>query len=247
MKTVQSCILASCVFLLGGCFSGRPEDMAAFDKPYEKLVTMEEYVLEPPDQVTIISTKVSQIPSTGTTAGLTQTINPDGTISLEDIGRIKVAGMPPRQVAELLAERFAAFYRFESEYPVDVQVQNMSKHYYVVGQVLYPGAQLFDGRETTLSAVTKAVPNYLAWEEKIQVIRPAAGPNQRSRVFSMNFKKMAEHGDMRQNLLLQEGDIIYVPPTILASIGLTLQEIVGPMLSGTSAVTVMSGGTGGGS
>jgi len=45
---------------------------------------------------------------------------------------------------------------------------------------------------------------------------------------------MIEHGDMTGNVLLQEGDVIYVPPTILGSIGLTLQEIVGPLRGGAS-------------
>lgn len=226
---------------LSGCFSSKPDDIAAFDKPHEKFLSMDEYILEPPDQITIISSKVSQIPSTGTTPGLTQSINPDGTISLEDIGRIKVAGKTPREVAELLAERFSAYYQFTSDYPVDVQVNNLSKEYYVVGQVFNPGAQIWDGRETTLSAISKAVPNNLAWEEEIQVVRPAMGPNEQSKVFSLNFKRMAEHGDMSQNVLLREGDVIYVPPTILASIGLTLEEIFGPIFVGTSGINAVSG------
>ena len=224
-----------------GCFSGNPEDITAFVRPHEKIVTMDEYTLEPPDQITIISSKVDQIPSSGSLPGLTQTINPDGTISLEDIGRVQVAGKTPREVAELLAQRFSSLYRFDSAYPIDVQVNNQSKFYYVVGQVSRPGAQLFDGRETTLSAICKAIPTTLAWEEEIQIIRPATSSDQPSRVFGLNFKRMAEHGDMSQNVLLQEGDVIYVPPTILASIGLTLEEIVGPVLSGSSAASAVNG------
>lgn len=234
--------LAISLPMLSGCFfSNRPEDMAYFDKPYEKIVTMDEYILEPPDQITIISNKVDQIPSAGSYRGLTQVINPDGTITIEDVGPIFVAGKTPRQVAEILAEKFSAYYQFTSDFPIDVQVNNQSKFYYVVGQVARPGAQLFDGRESTLSAIAKAIPTNLAWEEEIQIIRPAAGPDDRSKVFSLNFKRMAEHGDMTQNLLLNEGDVIYVPPTIFASIGLTLDEILGPIFQGTSAAAAFGG------
>ena len=34
---------------------------------------------------------------------------------------------------------------------------------------------------------------------------------------------------MEQNVLLQEGDIIYVPPTVLGYIGLKFQEILYPI------------------
>ena len=229
--------------LFSGCFSSNPADMAAFTRPNEKLVTMDEYTLEPPDQVTIISNKVDQIPNAGSYRGLTQTVNPDGTISVEDIGPIFVAGKTPREVAKILAEKFSAYYKFTSDYPIDVQVNNQSKFYYVVGYVARPGAQLFDGRETTLSAICKAVPSILAWKSKIQVIRPAKTPEERSKVFSLNFVKMSENGDMSQNFLLNEGDVIYVPPTILASIGVTLEQLVGPVLSGSSAINAV-GGTG---
>ncbi len=95
-----------------------------------------------------------------------------------------------------------------------------------------PGAQIFSGRETTLTAISKAVPNVQAWEEQTQIIRPSANLTEDPKIFKLNFKRMIEHGDMTGNVLLQEGDVIYVPPTILASIGLTIQEIVGPLSGG---------------
>ena len=98
------------------------------------------------------------------------------------------------------------------------------------------GAQIYTGRETTLSAIAKAVPNVQAWEEQTQIIRPSLALTEKPKIFKLNFKRMIEHGDMSGNVLLQEGDIIYVPPTILASIGLTLQEIVGPLRGGASIV-----------
>jgi len=120
---------------------------------------------------------------------------------------------------------------------VDVRVaRNDSKYYYVIGMVTNPGAQIYTGRETTLSAISKAVPNVQAWEEETQVIRPSLALTEKPKIFKLDFKRMIEHGDMSGNVLLQEGDIIYVPPTILASIGLTLQEIVGPLRGGASIV-----------
>jgi protein involved in polysaccharide export with SLBB domain len=146
-----------------------------------------------------------------------------------------VAGKTPRQVADIISKKLSELYKFNSEYPVDVRVTNRSKYYYILGQVQRPGAQIFTGRETTLSAISKAIPNVRAWEQIIQVIRPTLSLEGDPKIFELNFERMIEHGDMSGNVLLQEGDVIYVPPTILGSIGLTLEEVLGPLFQAASA------------
>lgn len=244
MKTNQLCLytflIGIIVSLTSGCFSSRPEDIQGFQFPNETDVTTDEYILQPPDEVRVISTKIPLLTGSDASPGLTQVIKPDGTISIEDLGQIYVAGKSPRQVAEIIAQKLSTLYKLSGDYPVDVQVINLSKFYYVVGQVELPGAKPYTGRDTVLAAITRAVPNNLAWKEKIQVIRPAKDPKERSLVFNLDFKKMAEHGKMDQNVMLQEGDVIYVPPTILASIGLTVGEIVSPVLSAGTAATVFT-------
>ncbi len=228
------------LLFLSGCFSSRPEDIQAFQFPNESYVTMDEYILQPPDTVTLISTKIPLLTGSTTQPGLTQAIKPDGTISLEDVGQIQVAGKTPRQVAEIIAQKLSTLYKLSGDYPIDVQVVNNSKFFYVIGQVDRPGAQPYTGRDTLVAAIARAVPNNLAWKEKIQVIRPAKDPSERSMVFGLDFKKMAEQGRMDQNILLEDGDVIYVPPTILASIGLTVGEIVSPVLSAGSVARVFA-------
>lgn len=230
---------------LSGCFSSNPEDIKAFLRPDQAEVTMDTYVLHPPDVITIISSKIPEFSrgSSGSSIGLTQQIRPDGRISVESVGEIMVAGKTPRQVAQIISDKMSELYKLSSDYPVDVRVTNQSKWYYVLGQVNNPGAQIFTGRETTLSAIAKAVPNVRAWEEVTQVIRPSLALDEKPKIFALNFKRMIEHGDMSKNVLLQEGDIIYVPPTILGSIGLTIEEIVGPMFQAANATELISPGT----
>jgi hypothetical protein len=91
-----------------------------------------------------------------------------------------------------------------------------------------------------LSAISKAVPNVRAWEEVIQVIRPSLALDEEPKIFELNFKKMIEYGDMSGLVLLQEGDVIYVPPTILGSIGLVIEEIVGPLFQSATAAETIS-------
>jgi polysaccharide export outer membrane protein len=230
-------VVLAITVVLAGCFSANPENIEAFLRPDEAQVTADDYLFQPPDQIMVIGTKVPELRGTERTVGLTQTVRPDGYVSLETVGEVHVAGKTPRQVAEIISERLSKLYTFTSDYPVDVRVaRNESKYYYIIGMVANPGAQIYTGRETTLSAIAKAVPNVQAWEEQTQIIRPTLALTEKPKIFKLNFKRMIEHGDMSGNVLLQEGDIIYVPPTILASIGLTLQEIVGPLRGGASIV-----------
>ncbi len=222
---------------LAGCFSANPEDVKAFLRPDQADVTEDTYILQPPDGLTIMSSKIPELQrgAMGSSLGLTQTIRPDGKISIESVGEIMVAGKTPRQVADIISKKMQELYKLTSDYPVDVRVINRSKYYYILGQVNNAGAQIYTGRETTLSAIAKAIPNVRAWEQKIQVIRPCLNIEEGPKIFSLNFERMLEHGDMSGNVLLAEGDIIYVPPTILGSIGLTLEEIVGPLFQTAGA------------
>jgi hypothetical protein len=90
-----------------------------------------------------------------------------------------------------------------------------------------------------MSAISDARPNPMAWLGRIQVIRPSGDEKVKAKIFEVNFDRMAAHGELGKNVLLQEGDIIYVPPTILASVGKTVQEILAPITSTATTITVV--------
>ncbi|MCE5184534.1 MAG: polysaccharide biosynthesis/export family protein [Planctomycetaceae bacterium] len=241
MSTIKSLpgVALAALLALSGCFSANPADIEAFARPWQADVAMQEYILQPPDEVTVVASNIAELRGVSNQVGQSQVVRPDGMISFENIGEVQVAGKTPRQVAQLIAEKLSTLYRLQGEYPIDIRVTNMSKYYYVIGMVYNPGLKIFSGRESTLSAISRAVPTNLAWEEMVQVIRPAQQEGQVPKVFKLDFKKMTQHGVAYNDVLLQEGDVVYVPPTILASIGLTLQEIVGPVLQGGRAVQIV--------
>jgi polysaccharide biosynthesis/export protein len=230
------CVLA---VMLTGCFSANSEDLKVFTKPQDAQVTADSYILQPPDEVTVISTKVPELQGTTQTVGHTQTIRPDGYISFETMGEILVAGKTPREVAAIIAENMTKYYKFTTDNPIDVRVKNHSKYYYICGEIRNPGAQIYTGRETTLSALAKGVITTAAWEERIQIIRPSKEVGGKSKIFEMNLKKVVEQGQMTTNVLLEEGDILYVPPTILTSIGRTVGEVTQPIFQGAGAATTI--------
>jgi len=227
-KTTAYVAVLLAISLMAGCFSSNPEDIRAFVKPYEVDVTAENYVLQPPDEIEIHCTQVPEVHMQR------QRIRPDGKVSFETLGEIEVAGKAPDEVAAIIREKISATYilpgdNYEDNV-VDVRIAAYaSKVFHVLGQVARPGPRNYTGRYSLLTALSVAQPNQLAWEQRIQVIRPSGVESERPMIFEVNYAKMIAHGDTTLDVLLEEGDIVYVPPTILASIAMTIEEFIRPV------------------
>jgi protein involved in polysaccharide export with SLBB domain len=228
-------VLLVSLLTLSGCSSNK-KTMAEFVKPTELAVVSKNYILQPPDEVEIHCVKVPEINMQR------QQIRPDGTISFEGLGEIQAAGKTPKELTSLLYEKAVLLYALTGENPIDVRVATFkSRVYYVLGQVYLPGAKEATGRDTLQTAIAKAQPTNLAWLNNISVIRPSADKTVKPRIFKLKYEKMIAKGNTSKDVLLQEGDIIYVPPTILAGIGLKLGEFVGPIGQAFSTVNVVKG------
>ncbi len=216
--------LALIVFLLAGCNSSNQDDLKYFTKPAEIDVTSDSYVLHPPDEIEIRCSRVPEIHLTR------QFIRPDGKVTFEGLGAIHASGRTPQELADVMREKIMASYSLAGEHPIDVQVvAYRSKIYYVVGQVYASGPKIFTGRDTVLKAISAARPTNGASVRKIRVVRPPADGRADPRIFELDYKKMTADGDTSRNVLLEEGDIIVVPPTILATIGLTIDQLLRPV------------------
>ena len=235
-------ILATLLISAGltGCGGPIPDDIAAFLKPYEVNTTTNAYFLQPPDEVEIYCAKVPEIHQQK------QQIRPDGRISFPKLGEIEVAGKTPAMVAKDIEARVTKLYSLTGENPVDVRVARFnSQFYYVYGEVRRDGPMNYTGRDTVLHAVAMASPTYTAWKKRIKVIRPSAGvkidPESAisivdAKTFEINLEEMAQNGDASRNVLLQAGDIIYVPPTPLAKVSYVLAEFLKPIGQALSPV-----------
>jgi polysaccharide export outer membrane protein len=233
-QTIIVVILSVMTISLTGCFSSHPKDIEAFLKPYEVNVTTKSYVLQPPDEIEIHCSKVPEIHLQR------QQIRPDGKVSFESLGEIEAAGKTPEEVADILRSKVLELYTLAGDKPIDVRVvAYRSKVFYVLGEVERPGPKVYTGRDTAFSSIAAANPTVLAWNKRIQVIRPSSDKNVRPKVFELNFEKMMARGDASKDVLLQEGDIIYVPPTIFAAIGKTVQQVVTPISSTASTITII--------
>jgi polysaccharide export outer membrane protein len=223
-RTLVAAALLASTSLIAGCFSSNPEDIQAFVKPYEANVTAENYILQPPDEIEVHCSKAPEVNMQR------QRIRPDGMVSFEGIGEVEAAGKTPAQLASVLKERIAKLYAVVGDNPVDVRIAAYgSKVFYVMGQVLRPGPMNYTGRDSVLTALAASQPSPTAWKSRVQVIRPAPTEDVPPRIFEMNLNKAMVHGDTSKDVLLQEGDIVYVPPTILASVAMVLEEFISPI------------------
>jgi len=247
MKLITVGLWVLILAALSGCFSSHPADIQAFLKPQQTNVSAENYVLQPPDEVEIHCSKVPEIHMQR------QQIRPDGKISFETLGEIEAAGKTVEQAANTLRTKVLELYKLTDEKPIDVRIVTYrSKVYYVLGEVYVPGPKIYTGRDTVITAIAGAQLNPMAWKERIQIIRPSAETGVRPQIFEVNFDRMAAHGDTSKNVMLQEGDVIFVPPTVLSAIAMKIEEVVRPIGRAFSAVYIVNaagyggGGYGGG-
>ena len=238
-RAITLAILSLLTISMAGCFSSNPKDIEAFLMPANVSVTTRNYTLHPPDEIEIHCSKVPEIDMQR------QQIRPDGKISFEAVGELDVAGKTPAQVATALRAKILELYQIEGDNPIDVRVVAFrSKRYYVFGQVASPGAQAYSGRDTVIGAIALAgSPTVTAWVERIQVVRPSSNKDVKPKIFEFNFDRAAAHGDATKDVLLQEGDIIYVPPTILAAAAMKIEEFITPIARAFSGYYIMGGGT----
>jgi protein involved in polysaccharide export with SLBB domain len=231
---VVSLTVVSVVVGVGGCFSANDASLQAFRRPDQSQVSTDTYILQPPDYVEVFCADIPELNLQ------TQRIRPDGKISFEGVGELMAAGKTCEQLSQDIRQKVAGLYNLTGDRPIDVRVTlYFSKSYYVIGQVRAGGAKNYTGRDTVLNALAMAGPTNLAWLEQIQVIRPSSDPCVPAKVYRLNFDRMSAHGDNTRNMLLEEGDIIYVPPTVLAWVGLKLEELLGPIFRTYSTANVV--------
>ena len=202
-----------------GC-GERDVNMSAFIHDHEAQVSASDYRVQPPDSIEISAAAAPELD------GEVQFVRQDGKVSLRLVGEVEVAGLTPVEISRKLESLLAAYYR---DPKVSVRLGNaQSKKYYVFGQVGSRGAHHYSGRDTVLSAVSAANPSPIACLDLVKIIRPSHDPAKRVEM-TVDCNRMLKHGELEQNVYLQEGDIVYVPPTVLGWIGLRFGELLFPV------------------
>ena len=209
---------------LAGCAASTHAQLVEFLRAHEVEVSTGHYVVRPPDLIAFHSPDVPEVD------GAAQTVRPDGKVVLRLLGDVDVAGLTTEEIANKLKNLLARYY-IDPDVIVEVAGYR-SQYYYVFGEVSAAGPRLYTGRDTLLKALAEAQPTYLAWRAQIRVLRPSANEAER-KVITIDLDRMLKKGDLTEDFLLQDGDVIQVPPTPLAWIGHRIRELlypVGPMM-----------------
>jgi protein involved in polysaccharide export with SLBB domain len=192
------------------------------------------YKVAPPDELKIVAPMVKEID------GQVVTIRPDGKISLNLTGEIQVNGLTPAEVSEQIGQRLSKYYKSDT-IDVSVQVSKFkSRTYYVMGQVIAPGIKPYTGSDTILKVLAEAKLNENAWPQKIVIVRPNEDVNVRQRV-TVDVKEMYESGKTSQDFLIEAGDVVYVPPSPVAEVGMTFKKVLFPLIPATNIGLMLAG------
>lgn len=221
-RTAFAALLATAALLLiGGC-SSNPQftDYHAFIKEPRMPASDTPYLIGPPDVLEFRSTRVREIGS------YRETVSPDGYVNVPLLGRTYVAGRTVESLQQELEQR-AGFYYQDAD--VNVRVNRYaSKKIFVYGQVRSPGQYFYNGSNTVMSTLAQAQPTTRADPSSIMIVRPDENGELRARM-TINLNHMIQTGDTTLNAVLQEGDVVYVPPTGIAKATMGLEQLIMPL------------------
>ncbi len=212
-------LVAVSVLTSGGC-AARNTDMLHFLREHEHEVSAIEYRIGIPDTIAVHAPKIVEID------GISRRLQPDGKITLQLLGEVKVVGMTAREIAAKLEVLLGRYY---VDPKVAVRVQTFaSKKFYVYGQARSTGPRPYTGRDTLLDAVLDSGIDNTSWTSRVTVRRPAHG-DVPVRTLQLNIDNMLKKGDWSKNILLEPNDIVHIPATPVAWLTQRVQEVLAPV------------------
>lgn len=147
------------------------------------------------------------------------TVEPDGNITFPFVGRIKAAGLTQLELAAELRKRLADGFFRDPQVTVTVD-QPSTGRIFVFGSVTAPGAYPLTSHMTLLEALARA--GYGNASEAVIVrTKGASGPvlpeeNTSSETIKVNlreFERDVQNGSLARNVILMDGDTVFVPRT----------------------------------
>ena len=204
-------------------------ELQYFPKAYQKTISADRYAVNPPDAIIIHAPLVPEVNN------VKEVVAPDGTLNLDPgiLGRVYVAGMSPKEIEDLLTEKLRVSY---NNVKVSIDVEYHSQWYYVFGEAALPGSKRYTGRDTLVQALADAQITRLGWPQRIYVIKPSPDPNKRH-VTVINLHDIVQRGDTTANVLLEQDDIVYIPLSPLAAIGVQVQNLLMPVMPAFQAAS----------
>jgi polysaccharide export outer membrane protein len=164
-------------------------------------------------------------------------VRPDGKISIPLVGDMPAGGRTIEEIASDIEQRMS---RFKRGAQVSVAlVAAASTDITVLGEVGSPSSFPLVKATRIVEAIGQVGGiRPFASAGKIRVVR--SGDNRETVVHLVDLKAIRS-GDLSTNLLLMPGDVVYVPPTILARVGYVVQQLLFPFQPVLGVAQIMGG------
>ena len=140
-------------------------------------------------------------------------VSAEGYISFPLINRVEVDGLTTSEIATRISNRLA-----EGQFLIDAHVSvtvsdYKSKQFMVLGPVAVPGSYPLKAQERVLDALSRT--GGIRSDEtgrELMIIRTEQpnSANERKLVVRINLQALLDQGDPASNLLLEDGDVLYV-------------------------------------
>jgi polysaccharide export outer membrane protein len=189
MRTLKICVLSLC---FAGTLSGQEP---SFQERYPR------YRIHPGD---VIAFNFSFTPEFNQTV----TVQPDGFITLREIGDIRVLDKTTPEIVEAVR---AAYTKVLNDPVITIELKDFEKPYFVVsGEVGHPGKFDLRGDTTVVQALSMAGGlSDRAKNTEILLFRRVS--NETVEVKTIDMKRMVNDRDLSEDLHLRSGDMILVP------------------------------------
>jgi polysaccharide export outer membrane protein len=165
------------------------------------------YVLRPGDVMDISFEYSPEFNQTGVS------VQPDGFISLRSVGDLKVAGQTLPEAKQMIT---LAYSKFLHEPNVDLVLKDFERPYFVAsGWLAHPGKYEIRG-DTTLTEAVAIAGGFTSSSKHSQVVLYRRLNNDWMQAKVFDVKKMLASHDLREDVHLQPGDMVYVPQNRLS-------------------------------
>jgi polysaccharide biosynthesis/export protein len=204
MKRILFSTIAVCVLAIPFAAQAQQQQQ----RPRLTTGTEERYRLQPGD---VLELQYRYTPEFNQTV----TVQPDGYVSLEIGGDVKVAGMTIAQARQTILRRSAE--RLQDPEATLILKEFQKPYFVVAGEVAQPGKIEMRERVTALQAVMLAG-GFKESAKSSQVVVFRKINSDTAEVKTLNFKNIQRTSDLENDLTLMPGDMIFVPRNRISKI-----------------------------
>jgi len=202
-------------------------EAGAFPSPAEPspppMPTAAPYRIEIGDSIAVKSYRNGEIDEMAT-------VRPDGCISLLLVDDIKVVGMTPTELDQLLTKKYQQFFAFPDITVIVKEIkQVVDRRVYVGGAVTIPKEIPLQTPTTVMGAIITSG-GFLDTAKKKNIILIRKGEGREPLIYSLDLSKMEGVEPLDDNIYLEPFDIVIVPTTTVAKANKFVEKYIKDML-----------------